>query len=291
MSKYTTEVRFICEQATGLSESKGYSNINDIIQKAIPKVFNFDFPMFDENYRNVLCTKILKHYYTREICEETVGLWKLRLETRMNEIMPFFNKLYKSELIEFNPMFDTELTTENTGTKTEQAEKSEKDVTDRTEKNRHNDEITDDSSTTTKGSTNVVDIGTTTNNKKSKDMYSDTPQGSLENVENETYLTNARKINDENTEIRNNNNDVTTNENATYGNTRKEVRSHTFEEDTTLTRSGNTNINSTDKYVQTYIGKSGGQSYSKLLEEFRRTFINIDMRVIGELSDLFFGLW
>ena len=30
---------------------------------------------------------------------------------------------------------------------------------------------------------------------------------------------------------------------------------------------------------------------SELLEEFRRTFLNIDAMVIEELSDLFFGLW
>ena len=62
MSKYTTEVRFICEQYAGLGESKGYSSVDDIIQKALPKIFDFSFPIFDENYRNVLCTKIIKHF-------------------------------------------------------------------------------------------------------------------------------------------------------------------------------------------------------------------------------------
>ena len=87
MSKYTTELRYICEMYAG-GESKGYSDVNKVIQAAIPKVFDFDFPIFDEAYRNVLCTKILKHYYTREIAAETVGLWKLWLDTKMNEIMP-----------------------------------------------------------------------------------------------------------------------------------------------------------------------------------------------------------
>ena len=30
---------------------------------------------------------------------------------------------------------------------------------------------------------------------------------------------------------------------------------------------------------------------NKLLEEFRRTFMNIDVQIINELNDLFFGLW
>ena len=67
MSKYTTEVRFICEQASGLTESKGYNDTNSIIDLAIPKIFNFNFPIFDEGYRGVLERKILKHFYTREI--------------------------------------------------------------------------------------------------------------------------------------------------------------------------------------------------------------------------------
>ena len=71
MSKYTTELRYICETETGLSESVGHTKIKDGIAKAIPKIFDFDFPIFDESYRNVLETKILKLYYTREIGLET----------------------------------------------------------------------------------------------------------------------------------------------------------------------------------------------------------------------------
>ena len=69
MSKYTTEVRYICETYAGLSESSGYSNVDDILTKAAPKVFDFDFPIFDEDYRLGLEKKILLNYYTREICE------------------------------------------------------------------------------------------------------------------------------------------------------------------------------------------------------------------------------
>ena len=109
MSKYTTEVRYICETLAGLSESVGYADIEQVIKNCLPKVFDFNFPIFDESYRSVLETKILRHYYTREIGLETVGLWKLKLSTKLNEIMPYYNKLYKSELIEFNPLYDVEL--------------------------------------------------------------------------------------------------------------------------------------------------------------------------------------
>ena len=50
-------------------------------------------------------------------------------------------------------------------------------------------------------------------------------------------------------------------------------------------------ISGTDSYVENVMGKQGVVSYSKMLMEFRQTFLNIDNMVIEELSDLFFGLW
>ena len=65
MSKYTTEVSYICEVSAGLVESVDYMKVEDVIKKSLPVVFDFSFPIFDENYRSVLETKILKHFYTR----------------------------------------------------------------------------------------------------------------------------------------------------------------------------------------------------------------------------------
>ena len=48
MSKYTTEVRFICETFAGYDESKGYESVKDIIEKARPKIFDFEYDLFDQ---------------------------------------------------------------------------------------------------------------------------------------------------------------------------------------------------------------------------------------------------
>ena len=109
MSKYTTELRFICETEAGYNQSQGYKKVNEILTAAAPKIFDFNFPIYDENYRLTLEAKILKHYYTREISEETYGLWKLRLDTALNEIMPYYNQLYKSAILEFNPLYDVDV--------------------------------------------------------------------------------------------------------------------------------------------------------------------------------------
>lgn len=254
MSKYTTEVRFICEVNSGLNESVGYSKIEDVITGAIPNIFDFDFPIFDESYRSVLERKILMHFYTREICEETVGLWKLRLDTRLNEIMPYYNKLYKSELLNFNPLYTDNLT------KTRTTKLNSKRETD------NNGKVDTTNNSNSQGS----ESGTTNNN--GNDLYSDTPQGSLNGVESGTYLTNARKTSDTSTSSSN-----TSNNSSASG---KVVSSE----------SGSDDFNSTEDYLESVSGYAGTNA-SDLLIKFRETFLNIDVMILNELEDLFFQLW
>ncbi len=54
-----------------------------------------DYPIFDEEYRPHLNDMILKHYYMSEIGFETAALFKQYLNNKMNEIMPYYNTLYK----------------------------------------------------------------------------------------------------------------------------------------------------------------------------------------------------
>ena len=95
LSKYTTEVRYICETDSGLDESVGFNSVDEVISKSWNKIFTSKVPFFDEDYRKILCCKILKHYYLREICSETVGLWKLWVNTKLEEIMPYYNQFMK----------------------------------------------------------------------------------------------------------------------------------------------------------------------------------------------------
>lgn len=271
MSVYTTQVRFICEAEAGLKKSVGYDNVNTVIQNAIPKIFSFDWPIFDETYRNVLETKILKHYYTREIGLETYGLWKLKLDTKLNEIMPYYNQLYKSALLEFNPFYDVDITRNHTGKKTG-AEALKGDVT-------VNGQVIVD----THGNVNTMD-NTTVNNTTTSDnldKYAATPQGALDNLRNDKYLTNARMITDTN-----NSNGTTNGKTDTSTDSTTDTTTNT-----TTTTTNNTTINNTEDYLETVKGKQGTQSYAGLLLEFRETFLNIDMMVIEDLSELFMNIW
>lgn len=279
MSKYTTELRYICETEAGLSESVGYSKIKDVIAKAIPKIFDFDFPIFDENYRNVLETKILKHYYTREIGLETYGLWKLKLDTKLNEIMPFYNQLYKSALLEFNPLYEVDYSKtgnrDSSGTR-DNTENNSETYDESTDINESHDESTTNSNngTLTKGTT------TTTTN-----YFSDTPQGAISNVIDGTYLTNATY-----NAVGNTGSDNTSNSGSDDSEGSSKSKN---EKDGSRngSKTSNSNLTDTESYLESVRGKMSSKSYSALLMEYRETFINIDMMLIEELSDLFFGLW
>lgn len=93
----------------------------------------------------------------------------------------------------------------------------------------------------------------------SKNVSSDTPQGmlSIGDIENETYATDATLANDSST-----------------------ANTKTNQSSTTI-----------DNYIKTIAGNNAVRTDSEMLKEFRETFLNIDMMVIDELSDLFLNLY
>lgn len=235
MSKYTTQVRFICEQMGGLTESTGFNDVSEVIDAAIPKIFDFDWPIYDETHRQELERKFLMHYYTREIGFETYGLWKLKLNTKLNEIMPYFNELYASVQYLKNPMDDVDY----------------KRIIDGSENMRRDED--------TESTQNI----SSESNGLSYHSYSDTPQGALTGVREGNYLTNASKDDANNTGTSN-----------TEG---------TFNTDETRNTTRNT--------VETVKGKMHGTTKAKMVMEYRKAILNIDIQVIDELSDLFMQIF
>lgn len=307
MSKYTTELRFICETSAGLTDSEGYTSTRDIIEKSRAKIFDFDYPIFDENYRSVLETKIIKHYYTREIAAETVGLWKLWLDERMNRIMPYYNQLYKSELLEFNPLYDTDITTdsnrkekheENTtdsNVRTDNTSRDENGTETRTDNLASSNTRTDDLKTSNEHEDHDTDSGT----NDSLQAYSDTPQNGLTGVTELNYLTNATKNTGSDSKTHNNdgsyetkNTGTQTNAATQTGTVRNDIN-NTVRNTGTVSDSGTgtKNYDNVNDYLEHVKGKRGTDSYSKILQEYRKTFLNIDQMIINSLSDLFMGVW
>lgn len=167
MAKYTTEVRSICETYSGFKTEQDGTDVDTIINNSWEKIFGTNFPVFEESYRKTLCCKIIKHFYTREIGFETVGLWKLKLQQRMSEIMPYYNQLYLSEKIKFEPLNDVNYTRAGDSN------------------NNNTENITGNTTNKSESTAN------TTNSSNNTNAFSNTPQGKLEDVKSLSYLTTA----------------------------------------------------------------------------------------------------
>ena len=136
--------------------------------------FNFglqDYPIFDENYREILNNNILYYYYEDEIGFETAELFKIYLNRTMQRIMPYYNNLYnlQKELIEKGVLNNVNLT---------------------------------------ETSNRKVDTNSNSNtNSKGKGLYQDTPQGqiSMTEFDDQHYATNLTLNNNESADSTNGN--------------------------------------------------------------------------------------
>lgn len=214
MSHYTTTVRAICETAAGLTSDVGYADVAQVLNASWDKIFA-DFPIFEEAHREILCKKILRHYYTDEIAFETAGLWKLELNTKMQEIMPKYNELYSISASIINPLYNKSVIKEFTGNvtddKTSIRTDNLKDTHSGDVKTVTSDTRTDDLTDTNGGklvtdtdstrtdnlsAAKTVNTDTTISSEASTssdvDTYSsDTPQGSLSDVKSGKYMSTA----------------------------------------------------------------------------------------------------
>ena len=69
------------------------------------------YPIWDDAYRNVLNEKIIGRYWNREIGFETVQMFRFQIRRKMGEIMPYYNKLYASMQLDFDPLSTIDIRT------------------------------------------------------------------------------------------------------------------------------------------------------------------------------------
>lgn len=288
-------MRTILESKAGYQIPQPASKIDSIISQTWKDVFTTPAQVFDPTYKPVICQKILKHYYLREIGMETFGNWMYFMNRTFEEYIDYYNKLWESQLLKFDPFQDVDLTTTNktTGNKTS----TEKGASSGSETDSH-----EDTSQETYGDkqteSNTRDItrsgkSDTSTDTKYVDLYSDTPQGTITNLESMKYLTNATIDTTDNTE----GNTWSDTSKDVYSGTRDDnsTRDHTGSGSYNRTSSGNTSrdgtVNSLEDYLSHVVGKTGGVSYSKLLVEYRQTFMNIDNMFIQEFETCFMSVW
>ena len=338
MAHYTTQVRTICETVAGLSNSAGYTDVETVLTDSWDKIFT-SFPIYDEAHRADLCKKILRHYYMDEIAFETYGLWQLAINTKLIEIMPQYNSLYKASAEIINPLYNKNLTRQydgtskgtNKDTRTDNLTDTALSTTTATGTDTRTDNLTDTNggSVVTKSDSKRTDAlkavtdntskSTTTssasNNSSNDSFTSDTPQGSLSDVKAGKYMTKASIGTSTGSTSGNDKNDTTSNSTVSNTGTVSNAGTDTVTDNRTLTKTGtvkNDSTNSTtsdstlsktgtvvndssdsraDAHTETVTGYEGSANYAELLKKYSNEIINIDMMIIGELSELFMQIW
>lgn len=236
-------------------------------------LWDFEYPSYyTGEAKEAFEQLVIDHYYFHQIGVETIARFKHNFRTRMREIMPYYIQMYKSVEImndiddPFGNVDMTETfeqtssgTSSGTATNTENGTSTGSDTTSRT-----------DNSIATK-----TDNRTTTENTEHR--FSNTPQGAISNIDD--YMTEASKDN------KNVSDKLTANDTS-------ELTSNGTSESTSTSEITSTGTNSSEnsgtvKYTSHRKGNHGANTYAHDMIEYRQSFINVDMMIIGALHDLF----
>lgn len=74
------------------------------------ELFDFDYSFDDKIYKAQLEQNILDFYYDYEIGQETPDMFKRKFIARWQRIMPYYNKLYNTTLLSYNPLTNHSMT-------------------------------------------------------------------------------------------------------------------------------------------------------------------------------------
>lgn len=263
MSNYTVEVRDICERYSSTTEP------NMAIESSLPFIFNDLWTVYVpqgmtlEARKKDLERKILRHYYFREIAFETVPMWITRLNWKLAELMPLFNKMAESLDYDFEDACKTkDMNGESHGTTN----------TNGTDSKNSSQYYKPNSSSQTERSGRVGDSTLT--------LFSDTPMGKLDHLlspetagNNEaSYLTNATKV-------------------ISTGDDGKEITKTTNAGTNTTTSSGSGTTNR--------VGQSTGDTHTygrdvplyEVSAQYRELLDDIDLRLINAIQNLFLEVY
>ena len=186
MSKYTISFYDLDKELNG---NDYLTSIDDRLDKLRAKIFDFNYTKLDDATKKRLEIAILKHYYLRDFAFESVGIMKLKLNDRLNLIMPRYERLYDYQDGEIKPFINSYL--EETGTNE---------------------------------GTNTNTTNATSNVNNSNDVVntqSDTPQGILEDLKEGNYASYCTVENNAGSTTSSDNSNVNATSNTNYNRTQQ----------------------------------------------------------------------
>lgn len=214
MAKYTVELGSYLEFLTEYRHN--HDDVDNIIIDSRPIFFGgYSYNYVDDKHKQELELKILRHFYFRELGFETTNLFMHRFKTRFYEIIEGYNKMLTEEIKGLGLFDSYNLSSESLS------------------------------------NSDMTSSGTSKNNGVSK--FSDTPQGGLDGIRNDKYLTNINMA----------------------------------DNDSSMSNSGNTKMSSKSRQK----GWTGDSYYKKMLDVMENKIVSVDQLVINELESMFMGIW
>lgn len=270
MAEYTMELREYIESFS--QDTIDSLTTDQIIENGRTKLFDFAYPLYDSSYKTTFETNFIRNFYMREIGFETEGLFKMRLQNWLNLNMPYWNQMYESESLSYNPLENSNRT--NTHTKTN----------DKTENGTNDTTVSGSSNNTKNTTTNQTNDTTTSENNFDRLLESNNPDSRLE-----ITATNGTGVIEYASSIEENS--------VTNSGTNNETINGTVSDTSSVNQSGtnNTTINNTidetETFNQSSSGKIGVQTYPEMIQKHRDIFLRIDKMIFEEMQELFMLLY
>ena len=256
------------------------TKIKDLAKAGRSTFFNFNYPLSNKVSKEDFETMILNNFIDRRIGYETLTTFRIKLNVKLNEIMPTYNKMF--DMLDGWDIFEDGGTTQRTVSDTRNINTSNRQDIDGTVTNK---EDIDGKVTNTSSTTTSTQNSSQTSASDTKDIRkSDTPQSELQNVRDGAYVTDYEYRTD------NTSGTDSSTSSGTSSNTGSNVEDRTINtknvEDKTIQNTGtSTNTGS----LQETISKTP-QDKLKLYTEFIEKRNHIYSMIFKELDCLFYQL-
>lgn len=246
--------------------------------------------------RDNLNIMIVRHYFMREIGYETYELWSIMLETKLREIMPYYQELYRTTLFEIDLDNPYHMVTEHTEEGNDQrliGRNGDSSNSSKSQVNEGTENSVNSSQDVTVSNTEKVNTSSEENNKtNTANAHSDFPQASFSNGDYASWTEEGNSTS--NTDRSGNTNTTTNGTTKTTGNENSEGSRNITSSDSA---SGDWRDFSQDNgedfmhYLHDVKGHTSNKEILEAIEKWRNLIININELIIKELANMFILLY
>lgn len=228
------------------------TKIKDLAKYGRSIIFNFDYTLTSNEDKEKFECMILDHFLMRRIGYDTVTAFRIALDVKLNEIMPFYNKLF--DMLDGWDLF-------NDGEVVTRTQNDTRNITDTTQTA---------TQTATQGTDAIANTVNSSDTNTSDRRYSNTPQSELSDVRDGKYVTDYNYDSNNSSNTTTNNTSSNTSNTSNTNNTTNGTSNNVGSLSETITRTPSDKL--------------------RIYKEFMENRKNIYTMIFEELDPLFYGL-